>query len=384
VATRFEVLVLGGGPAGAAAATELAHHGISVAVLERGGAPAVRGETLSPGAMPWLRQLGAWEAFRGGPHLASPGVVSLWNTRVPAEVDFLFNPYGPGWHIDRGSFDTLLLAGARQTGARILTGARPRRCWRTESGTWTLAVAVFGRQEVFEAGWLIDATGRRRWLLHRLGCRIIALDRLVGVIAHFSPHLSVEHRLILEATREGWWYYAPLPQGRAIAAYMTDGHSVPREEGARRQWWANHWSSSQLIARVLGSSPIVGPLQVRPANTSWAVRATGPGWLAVGDAALTHDPLSGNGICHGLASGMHAARAILDAIGGDGGALERYQALADATRTSYLRTRDEHYQSVSTWPTSRFWQCQVGSASPRSSEGVTHGIATPEPIPPAR
>src|SRR6516165_5383900 len=105
---RFPVatVVLGGGPAGCAAAIGLARAGLPVAILERSCADVERsGETLPPIAKTMLHRLDLWEAFRADDHLACPGIVSVWADAQTYENDFLFSPYGHGWHLDRQRFD---------------------------------------------------------------------------------------------------------------------------------------------------------------------------------------------------------------------------------------------------------------------------------------
>ncbi len=76
---QFDVLVLGGGPAGCAVAIGLAQAGLAVAVLGRSSYAADRvGDTLAPEAAPWLARLGVADAVRAAPGIESPGVVSLW------------------------------------------------------------------------------------------------------------------------------------------------------------------------------------------------------------------------------------------------------------------------------------------------------------------
>src|SRR4051812_46217267 len=134
----FDVLILGGGPAGCAAAIALARAGRPVAVLERTRYADDRvGETLAPEVSPWLARLGAAEALRAVPGVESPGVVSLWGGAAPGETDFLFNPYGPGRHVDRTRLDAALADAAEAVGAVVVRGFAPARCRRTADG-WEL------------------------------------------------------------------------------------------------------------------------------------------------------------------------------------------------------------------------------------------------------
>ena len=56
---------------------------------------------MPPAAKPLLYRLGFWDVFQKKPHLVSPGIVSAWSDPEPYDNDFIFNPYGPGWHLDR-------------------------------------------------------------------------------------------------------------------------------------------------------------------------------------------------------------------------------------------------------------------------------------------
>ncbi len=129
--SAYDVAVLGGGPAGAATALELARRGRSVVLLEatRFDGPRV-GETLPPEANPLLRRLGVWDAFLASGPLESPGIVSVWGSPRPSETDFIANRHGPGWHVDRNAFDALLCAAAADAGADVRTGTRALRCTR--------------------------------------------------------------------------------------------------------------------------------------------------------------------------------------------------------------------------------------------------------------
>src|SRR6266404_3412187 len=111
---RYDVAVFGGGPAGAAAALALTQRGFTVAVLARAGCRGPRvGESVPPTIMRPLSRLKLWESFRFANHEPAPGAVAIWGDEQPYENDFIFNPYGQGWHLDRVRFDTMLIDAAR-------------------------------------------------------------------------------------------------------------------------------------------------------------------------------------------------------------------------------------------------------------------------------
>lgn len=118
---RVFTVILGGGPAGCAAAIQLALAGQEVAILERSQYETQRvGEVLPPGAIPRLHRLGVWDTFDS--YLPSPGIVSVWGNPQPYENDFIFHPYGKGWHLDRRRFDESLAGLACAAGATLHCG----------------------------------------------------------------------------------------------------------------------------------------------------------------------------------------------------------------------------------------------------------------------
>jgi flavin-dependent dehydrogenase len=79
-------------------------------------------------------------------------------------------------------------------------------------------------------------------------------------------------------------------------------------------------------------------------------------WLLAGDAAMTWDPLSGQGICKALESGMRGADAVARALDGDASRLQEYALWTDTRFREYLETRSKYYRAEQRWPGSVFWR----------------------------
>lgn len=109
----FDVIVVGGGPAGSAAARALALEGRTVALVERSNYEHVRvGETLPPATRVLLQQLGVWREFAEAGHAPSYAIRCAWESPAARDNDSLFNPYGSVWHVDRSRFDAMLAGAA--------------------------------------------------------------------------------------------------------------------------------------------------------------------------------------------------------------------------------------------------------------------------------
>jgi 2-polyprenyl-6-methoxyphenol hydroxylase-like FAD-dependent oxidoreductase len=122
-----DVVVIGGGPAGAATAICLAQRGVRVTIFDIRSRPTWKiGETLAPSAWPLLRALGVENRFMQEGHLRSYGSCSAWGEARIAEKDFIYHPDGCGWQLDRARFELLLLRAAGDAGARVRTERRDR------------------------------------------------------------------------------------------------------------------------------------------------------------------------------------------------------------------------------------------------------------------
>jgi flavin-dependent dehydrogenase len=342
-------LVVGGGPAGAAAAVSLARAGHPTLILERGTGNGWRiGETLPALAAEALRALGVWKRFLADGHRPARCTAVAWGERHLRLDHHLFNPHGHGWHIDRVRFDRMLVAAAEDAGARCRRGARVTAVERHHD-RWWVSVLVDGVRHVEDCAWLVDATGRGAALARMLGERWIDHDRTVGVVGRLAPtapEAPVDETLLVESAERGWWYSAPLLDGAMVAAYLTDGDEVA---GASSDRWHDALARTSYIAARTRDC-VRTDLRVRRSSSGGLTQVGGAGWVAVGDAALAHDPLSGQGLFHALVSGMRGADALRR------GGIEAYCAAASARQAAYLRRRAEVYRRETRWPASPFWR----------------------------
>lgn len=346
---NVDVVVLGGGPAGAAAALALARGGRSVAVLTRptGRRPRL-GETVPPTVIRPLTRLGLWRTFLGEGHLPVPGTAVRWGSDRTYENEAILNPYGCGWHLDRSRFDAMLVAAARSTGA--LTWELPRGGVAEHDGcAWS--VWVGGRTGAVRAPFLVDATGRAARTPVRCGVPRHREDRLIGLV-RFGPAASAESRTVIESTATGWWYAAVLPGGTAVTALFTDADLLPTTAAGRERFWTEAAAGTQLVPGVICAED-TSALFAAAASPSALAGCAGRDWVAVGDAARTLDPLSGQGVTTAVESAVRAADAVLDPH--PARALEEFSVQTAAAHRAHLATRLAHYGRERRWPGSPFW-----------------------------
>lgn len=358
----YEVVILGGGPAGCAAALALGRRGVGgVLLVEAGDYGNVRiGESIPPDARALLERLLVWDDFLAERHEPCLGSCSSWGDDALGYNDFLFNPHGTGWHLDRRRFDPFLARKAVEGGAEL---------WGRTVFSGVEAVGGEGFELRFAAGggaprrararFVVDATGVHSRFARLMGAKTLFHDRL-GYAAAFleMPASTVFSRLtMLEAVEYGWWYAARLPGDRLAVGVASDPEIIKQAALHTKDGWLSHLGATTHLSRTLSGETLIGDdLTVRTAPSSVLDRASGGNWLAVGDAASAYDPISSQGIYKALLDGLKAAEVIAAHRGGDSGATDDYDAYVNARFADYLKNRNYFYGLERRWPSAPFWQ----------------------------
>jgi flavin-dependent dehydrogenase len=356
---QVDVAILGGGPAGTSTAIALARKGLNVAVLERSRYEAQRvGETLPPKVRMPLEELGLWQKFLADEHVPSQGIISAWGSSELYENNFLFNPYGNGWHINRRQFDEMLALASEQAGARLYRSIRVNNCTKLTSKGWSLEVLIDRQPIIFKANFLVDATGRASSPLQRFKGKKTFYDNLLGIweiLQVSSFEQGHDNRTLIEASHGGWWYSALLPDDKLALAYMTDADQIV---GVRRRL-ADFWQEQLRLTqhtrlRVKASIKSSNP-RIVSARSYKREHVIGPDYLAVGDAAVAFDPLTSQGIYNALLSGLISAAAIEEYLRDDYDKYYDYARELEKNFDEYLQLRIKYYSLERRWRESKFW-----------------------------
>ncbi|KAB0622173.1 NAD(P)/FAD-dependent oxidoreductase [Castellaniella defragrans] len=382
----WDVIIVGAGPAGSAAAMVLSGFGRRVLLLDRSVAHGFKlGESIAPGALGLVRHfLGEPESFPGDlAFFRTAGNLSVWADAAPQTTDFFFTPAGHGLCVDRVAFDEALRRRAARMGATLLTGARFVSCARAADGSadWLATVAVAGGQRRCRARFLLDCSGRQAAVGRALGVGHARLDRLFAYARWYDSPLADEDRLTrIEAGPQGWWYsnrlHAAGAGSRRLVVFHGDRDTPAARDAASAAGFDRLLRDSVLLGPLLRDRAYAarGPVRGAPAHSQRLDAFCGEGWLAAGDAAQAYDPLSSQGIWKALDTGSqagHAAHDLLQEGREDGGRaaderarqLRQYAQRQARAWETYRTQLGFYYASQPRWRDAPFWRRRRDAAA---------------------
>jgi flavin-dependent dehydrogenase len=357
----MDVVIIGGGPAGAAAAITLCRYtDLNVAIIERNHFGDYRaGESVSPSIFSLLSFLGLERDELERVHLPSFSHAAAWGGDDIVVRDLLFTGQGNGMHLDRKKFDSLLLETAQTQGAYLLQPFKVKDVKQNKE--WNLTITD-GNQEIeLSAKYVIDCSGKNTTIVKKQGCPIHTEDSLFALYAYYSiqDELVLPHQTMLEATEHGWYYLTPLPNKKVAIAFITDADILKKERLSEPSKWLEKGLSTKHIAKVLALLQAPEHFQHYAIHSRIAALPTAENWTAAGDAAASFDPISALGIGHAISSGINSARVAEAYLNGDHTVGNEYSQKMMDHFGSYLAMRKGFYNAERRWSESPFWQRRV-------------------------
>ncbi|HUP52816.1 MAG TPA: tryptophan 7-halogenase [Longimicrobiales bacterium] len=311
------MVILGGGPAGCAAAALLARRGHDVGLVRPPRPPAGRlAESIPPSACRVLAELEIGEAVELAGLHPNGGNIVWWAGRTPHAETFADGRLG--FHTDRVRLEDVLVAAAREAGTTVYDGSSARDAEECADGWRIYCVASSGTPFELRAPWTLDATGRRGVIARREGrendrttttTALVRRWRRPGGFGDVPP----THTLV-ESYADGWAWSVPLaPDVRCLTAMVDHRYTDVAESDLDATLDAELTKAPHLGALRLGAEPL-GPAWACPASLYVASRFGRPGLLLVGDAGSFIDPLSSFGVKKALSSGWLAGVTVHTAL----------------------------------------------------------------------
>jgi flavin-dependent dehydrogenase len=392
---RTDLLVLGGGPAGAALATLAARDGAKVVVLERDRFPRdkVCGEFLSPEGCAVLARLGILDAIRnaGAAPMTSCLLADTAGRSATSDLPDIPGAGRAALGISRSVMDELLLRHAASAGADVREGVTAMEPIVDGGRVRGVAARSDASLEPYHASIVVAADGRRSMLQRALHPREGDPRRTTsrswfGLKAHFPDTTGgLGRRIELFVFDGGYAGLGPIEGERLNLALIVTVRALRACGGSPDRLLRERILMNPLLAERIGAVPrcsewkSVGPLRFgarRPAST---------GALFMGDAAGTIDPFSGEGMSHALAAAELALPHVLQAIAAGGltressGAYEQAwrEAFVPVTRRARLVGRVFEHAAPASWAMSFFGLSVGARALPRLVASLRTGTGGP-------
>jgi clorobiocin biosynthesis protein Clo-hal len=337
--SRWDLVVVGGGPAGSTLAGLVKKHRPSarVLLLEKAVFPRHHvGESLLPGMIPVLKELGVWGKIDAGGFPRKMGAVFIWgDERKPWDADFnnlnleMVQKYGRmldaefSWQVLRSKYDQILLDHARELGVEVWNARAVAPIERAGAIAGCVVEMSDGARREVESVWLADCSGQNGFLAQARRTRAYREDlKNVAGYAYFKGarwkfqfqgHPD-KTKIFVCSVPEGWFWYIPLAADEVSVGLVMKA-SVVKGRDLRTIFFDAVERCAEIRPLLKGAALMKGVDPAEPEKDfftagDWSYvneRACGEGWLAAGDAAFFVDPLLSSGVMMAHLSAHRAA-----------------------------------------------------------------------------
>jgi flavin-dependent dehydrogenase len=344
--SAHDVVVIGGGPAGASAASVLSEQGHRVVVLERERFPRYHvGESLLPFTFYPLERLGLVERMRRSPFVKKYSVQFVAPSGKASQPFYFHTRYdretvAQTWQVLRSEFDQMLLDHARDRGVEVREETEVTELLREGERVVGVRAQTRGGEVLeYRSRMILDCSGRESFAAVRNGWRV--KDPMLNKVAVWTYYEGAKRDEGIDAgattvafvPEKGWFWYIPLHRDRVSVGVVAEGKYLSRdgvkapEAIFRRELGQNLWIKEHLAA-----GRQVGPYYLT-SEYSYHVRHCGSeGLLLVGDAYCFLDPVFSSGLMLALKSGVMAADAVHEGLVTGDLSSERFAGYAQTLR----------------------------------------------------
>jgi flavin-dependent dehydrogenase len=327
LSTQWDVIAIGAGPAGTAAAAVLSEHGHRVLVLEREKFPRYHvGESLLPFTFYPLQRLGLVEKMRKSQFVKKYSVQFVSPSGKASQPFYFSTRYSDDvaqtWQVLRSEFDQMLVDDARAKGATIAEGVTVTQLLR--EGDRVVGVQARhqdGALAAYRAPMTLDCSGKESFAAVRNQWRV--RDPKLSKVAVWTyykgakrdPGIDAGATTVAFVPEKGWFWYIPQHDDMVSVGVVAEGKYLSRGgvkdpgEMFRREIEQNLW-----IKDHLASGTQVGPYYVTNEFSFHSKYCGSEGLLLVGDALSFLDPVFSSGLMLALKSGVMAGDAVHEAL----------------------------------------------------------------------
>lgn len=325
--SKTQVVVIGGGPAGATVGTLLAQQGVQVELFEREKFPRFHiGESLIPETYWVLKRLNMIDKLKHSPFIKKYSVQFVSDTGKQS-APFYFHDNkdhdcSQTWQVRRSEFDEMMLRNAEEHGVKTHEGVRVLDV--LFEGDKAVGVQIMdedGNKREVRADVVVDASGQTSMLLNKLKLRVPDPSLNKGSIWTYykggkrdagrdegaTTVLQVENK-------KGWFWYIPLHDDTVSIGVVGDFDYLFKGRGSHEEVFFEELEKCPGAKMRVENAEQITKVFATKDFTYKAKQAAGNGWVLIGDALGFLDPLYSSGVLLALKSGELAADAIVEGL----------------------------------------------------------------------
>ena len=323
--TGPDVVVIGGGPAGATASTLLAQQGVRVQLFEREHFPRFHiGESLIPETYWVLKRLNMLPKMQQS-RFVKKYSVQFVNANGKLSAPFYFWDNKPHecsqtWQVVRSEFDKMMLDNAREHGVEVHEGVRVVDVLM--EGERAVGVRIRpkdGPDRDVRAKVVVDASGQNGLIQNKRRLRVWDPVLNKGAIwtywqgAYRDTGRDEGATMVLQtADRQGWFWYIPLHDDIISIGVVSPFDTLFKGRGPYAQTYEEEVERCPAVKeRVASATRVTGYFATKDYSYR-SNQVSGDGWVLIGDAFAFLDPLYSSGVLLALRSGEMAADAIVE------------------------------------------------------------------------
>jgi flavin-dependent dehydrogenase len=369
---KSEILVIGGGPAGCTVARRLACLGHDVHLIEQHKFPRLHvGESLSPGILALLDTLGARDRIESAPFLRPQKAIVHWRD----ETTYVkWQPGEPGFQVDRGEFDLLLLELALESGVTVSQPAQAFRPVRDGATGWIIPFQQAGRLCYGKARFLVDASGRQSIMSSK---RQRTSPPTIALYGYWQDTGLRGTETRVEAGTRNWYWGAPLPGAILNASVFLDPTQCKIPKANDLESFYRRLLSESILLRQCLNGKLTCGVTACNASSSHDAEPIGESFIKVGEACFAIDPLSSQGVQAAMLSAVQASivcHTILTAPLMAPTAIEFYRERQAETMDRHRHWAAGYYAEQQSFRSDEFWASralQTATSSPRAQRPLS-------------
>ena len=314
-----EVLVIGGGPAGATISALLAERGRSVVLLEKARHPRFHiGESLLPLNLPLFDRLGVGEEMkRIGMPKHGAEFVSPWHG-APVTFDFadaMDKAFPSAYQVRRSEFDEILFRNAARKGAAAIEECRVTAVEFNPRGARVTARQADGEARQWQTKFVVDASGRDTLLANQFSeKRRNKKHNSAAIFGHFSDATRLpgkaEGNISLFWFDHGWFWFIPLADGATSVGAVCWPYYMKSRKTDPQQFFLDTIALCPALSERLRNATLSSPVTATGNYSYHVKRAAGENYLLLGDAFTFIDPVFSTGVLFAMHSGFIGADTV--------------------------------------------------------------------------